>query len=185
MSRRAKGPRLWWRNARYDSAGRLTHDGAWFILDGSIQRGTGCGLEQLGEAEEALAAYIAKERTKSISAGSRGLSVPGSRSASPAVADLISLAEAAKLIRGADVNTLRRHARAGRLNVYRVVGKSYSTTLADLGNSLRRVASYQSSQLRCPETRDDSVERLSHEPTSFFELEALQPGVGCDPGEPA
>ncbi len=133
MSRRAKGPRLWWRNARYDSAGRLTHDGAWFILDGSIQRGTGCGLEQLGEAEEALAAYIAKERTKSISAGSRGSSVAGSRSASPAVADLISLAEAAKLIRGADVNTLRRHARAGRLNVYRVVGKSYSTTLADLG----------------------------------------------------
>jgi hypothetical protein len=40
---------------------------------------------------------------------------------------LISLDEAAKLIPGADAGTLKRHARAGRLTVYRP-GKAYVTT---------------------------------------------------------
>jgi hypothetical protein len=43
--------------------------------------------------------------------------------------DLIFLEEAAKLIPGADAGTLKRHARAGRLTVYRP-GKAYVTTHA-------------------------------------------------------
>jgi hypothetical protein len=49
----------------------------------------------------------------------------------PVVADLISLDEAAKYIPGADAETLKRKARAGKLRVYRI-GKAFSTTRADL-----------------------------------------------------
>ena len=45
--------------------------------------------------------------------------------------ELLSLDEAAKLIPGANADTLKRKARAGKLTVYRV-GKSYCTTRADI-----------------------------------------------------
>jgi hypothetical protein len=50
--------------------------------------------------------------------------------------DLISLEEAAKLIPGADAGTLRRHARAGRLTVYRS-DKAYVTTRSDVKRLIR------------------------------------------------
>lgn len=48
MPRPAKGARLW-----FDRQSSL-----WYIRDGSIKRGTGCGLEERASAEEALRAYI-------------------------------------------------------------------------------------------------------------------------------
>ena len=45
--------------------------------------------------------------------------------------DLLSLDDAARLIPGATRETLRRHARRGRLKVYRV-GRRYMTTRADV-----------------------------------------------------
>src|SRR5665213_1694534 len=45
--------------------------------------------------------------------------------------ELISLHEAATLIPGADAGTLKRHARAGRLTVYRP-SKALATTRADV-----------------------------------------------------
>jgi integrase len=71
MSRRAKGPRLWLRAARYDGAGKLTHEPTWFIRDGSSQVGTGFGAAEIVEAEKALAAYLGSKHTKQVTKGSR------------------------------------------------------------------------------------------------------------------
>lgn len=59
MPRRAKGPRLWFRPARRDSAGRLTHEPRYFILDSGRQIGTGCA--DIVEAEAELARYIGEK----------------------------------------------------------------------------------------------------------------------------
>ena len=61
MSRQAKGPRLYLRRGRIDTrAGKALPD-RWFIRDGSHERSTGCGVERVGDAERALAAYIAEK----------------------------------------------------------------------------------------------------------------------------
>lgn len=72
MPRRAKGPRLWFREARRDAAGNLTHAGAWFILDGTSQVGTGLGVGSSdAEKDEALRAYLTSKHTARASVGSR------------------------------------------------------------------------------------------------------------------
>jgi integrase len=71
MSRRAKGPRLWLRPARYDEAGQLTHESAWFILDGTRQRSTGFGIGEIAQAEKALADYLADKHTGDVTKGTR------------------------------------------------------------------------------------------------------------------
>ncbi len=72
MPRRAKGPRLWWRPARRDAAGNLTHAGAWFVLDGTVQRGTGLGADATAEQREAaLTAYLVEKPRRFAAA--RGL----------------------------------------------------------------------------------------------------------------
>jgi len=71
VSRRAKGPRLWLRPARYD-AGKLTHEPAWVILDGTRQRGTGLGIGASPEEKEtALRLYLQSKHTESVSTGTR------------------------------------------------------------------------------------------------------------------
>jgi hypothetical protein len=50
--------------------------------------------------------------------------------------DLLTLAEAATLIPGADADTLKRLARRGKLVVYRP-GKRHLTTLADVQEAIR------------------------------------------------
>lgn len=62
----AKGIRLWLRPPR-DGHGAL-----WIIRDGSRQKSTGCGPEQLREAEEILGAYI-EERKQPSRPGKRNL----------------------------------------------------------------------------------------------------------------
>lgn len=53
MSRPRKGPRLYLRAARADRAA------AYVILDGAREIGTGCGADRAGDAEAALAQYLA------------------------------------------------------------------------------------------------------------------------------
>src|SRR5258708_11747054 len=59
MRRRSKGPRLWFRPARRNAKGIVTHSGAYVILDDGRQIGT--GTTELVEAEKELAKYIAEK----------------------------------------------------------------------------------------------------------------------------
>jgi integrase len=59
MPRRSKGARLWLQPTRRDRQGRIIEQAVWVIRDGAIKRSTGCGQNQVAEAETALAKYIA------------------------------------------------------------------------------------------------------------------------------
>ena len=62
MSRRSKGPRLWWRTDR----------AAWFIRDGARQRGTGLGTGATEQQKaDALKAYLTAQHTEAAATGSR------------------------------------------------------------------------------------------------------------------
>ena len=92
MPRPSKGPRLYLRAAR---PGR---DRLWVIRDGSIEVGTGCRETDRGQAEKALAAYLADKHapTTAPKAPARLLDV--------LIADVLAvyLAEKAPLTRSAD-----------------------------------------------------------------------------------
>lgn len=76
MSRRSKGPRLWLRPARRDKAGELTHEPAWFILDGTRQRSTGLGIGATeAQKSAALSEYLIEKHAVSSSTGTRDPSV--------------------------------------------------------------------------------------------------------------
>lgn len=64
MARQHKGPRLYLRKGRESSKGSLPD--RWVIRDGSIEVGTGCGPERLGEAEQQLAAYISQKWSRPV-----------------------------------------------------------------------------------------------------------------------
>lgn len=61
MSRRSKGPRLYLRAGRVHARTGQSIPDVYYIRDGSAQVSTGCGPDRLGEAEQALADYIAKK----------------------------------------------------------------------------------------------------------------------------
>ena len=63
MSRRSKGPRLYLRAGRVDARTGRPLPALYYIRDGASERGTGCGPDRLGDAEQALAAYIAEKWT--------------------------------------------------------------------------------------------------------------------------
>jgi hypothetical protein len=65
--------------------------------------------------------------------------------------DLITLDEAAKLIPGADANTLKRMRRKGVLTCYRP-GKAYLTTANDVREAVKKCAVTQ--KVREPDTWD-------------------------------
>jgi hypothetical protein len=69
MPRRASAPRLWFRPARHDAAGRLSRAGAYVILDRGKQITVGSADQ--GEAEQALAKYLSAKHTTRISRGKR------------------------------------------------------------------------------------------------------------------
>ncbi|MDO8800104.1 tyrosine-type recombinase/integrase [Phenylobacterium sp.] len=72
MSRRAKGPRLYLRTGRRDNRTSKPLPDVWVIRDGSAQRSTGCGPDQLSEAERALGDYLAaKFKAPVLAADSR------------------------------------------------------------------------------------------------------------------
>jgi integrase len=66
----SKGPRLWLRPQRV-SAGRITHDATWIILDRSRQIGTGCHADELGAAEKALTDYLNTRHVAVVTSGPR------------------------------------------------------------------------------------------------------------------
>lgn len=65
MPRPAKPPRLWPSPARPDRAA------SWVILDRGRQRSTGCSLDDIAGAEQALARYIAEQHTEDAASGVR------------------------------------------------------------------------------------------------------------------
>lgn len=66
MPRPSRGPRLYLRRGRVDArTGRPLPD-LYYIRDGAVERGTGCGPARLREAERALAAYIAETRATQL-----------------------------------------------------------------------------------------------------------------------
>ena len=56
---------MWLRPARPD-VGRESN---WLILDGTVQRGTGCGPSDIAGAEKALAAYLTEKHTVAATSG--------------------------------------------------------------------------------------------------------------------
>jgi hypothetical protein len=73
---------------------------------------------------------------------------------------LITLAEAAKLIPGADANTLKRRARQGRLVVYRP-GKAYLTTVAEVKRMIELCRTPRKSQEPVPNSPDDEASNVA------------------------
>jgi hypothetical protein len=72
MPRETKGARLYLRKGRTDSKTGQALPDVWVIRDGNVQRSTGCGPDSRGEAEKALAEYIAgKWAPEARSAASR------------------------------------------------------------------------------------------------------------------
>jgi integrase len=72
MPRRAKGPRLWLRPARRDDGDQITHESAWFILDGNSQRGTGLGAGATEEEKgQALRDYLVEKHSDVRQVGAR------------------------------------------------------------------------------------------------------------------
>jgi integrase len=61
---------MWFRDARRDAAGNLTHAGAWFVLDGTSQVGTGLGEGATpDQKEKALSAYLIEKHSDVRAAG--------------------------------------------------------------------------------------------------------------------
>jgi integrase len=75
MPRPSKGPRLWLRPARRNSAGAVSHPARYFILDNGVQSGTGFGVDEAAQAQQALASYIAEKYETKISTEKRDPSV--------------------------------------------------------------------------------------------------------------
>lgn len=71
MPPRGQGPRLWLRRERRDAAGRVSHPAVWIIRDGGHQQSTGCGANHRGDAERALAGYLASKHVESAAQGQR------------------------------------------------------------------------------------------------------------------
>lgn len=63
MPRKAKGPRLYLRQGRVDRRSGNRLPDLWVIRDGADERSTGCGEDRRGDAEIALARYIAEKWT--------------------------------------------------------------------------------------------------------------------------
>jgi integrase len=99
MPRRTKGPRLYLRAAR--PAKR--QEAGWVIRDGSKEISTGCSPERVGEAEQALRAYLETKWSPTVAAGPDGVSDP----ADVLVADVLTLYATEKGPRAPDPSALK------------------------------------------------------------------------------
>jgi len=66
MPARSKGARLWFREARRNKRGHITHPAVYVIRDGEYQESTECGADDLVGANKKLEAYLNKKHTASI-----------------------------------------------------------------------------------------------------------------------
>jgi integrase len=71
MPATAKGPRLWFRKARRDRGGRVTHPAVWVILNGKHQESTECSADDRVGAEEALECYLDRKHHTEAKKGLR------------------------------------------------------------------------------------------------------------------
>jgi len=63
MPRPSKGAHLVWHNESRKGDGSIRAKAGWFIHDGELRRGTGCGRSDVGEAEKCLQAYLSEKHT--------------------------------------------------------------------------------------------------------------------------
>lgn len=99
MPRRTKGPRLYLRPARPSKR----QDAGWVIRDGAKEISTGCGPERVGEAEQALRAYLETKWSPTVAAGPDGVCDP----AEVLVADVLTLYATEKGPRAPDPSALK------------------------------------------------------------------------------
>lgn len=160
MPRQSKGPRLYLRRGRTDNRSGQALPDRWFIRDGAREIGTGCGPEHMGQAEQALADYIAEKWT------------PPVRESDPSrvlVADALALYGAD---RGA---SLRSDAATMKGFVAHLLSFWGAKTLGDVrGQSCREYVAFRTTQrIRHGETgRTVSIQ------TARRELEVLSAAIG-------
>ncbi|SIT58175.1 Integrase [Mesorhizobium prunaredense] len=65
MPRQSKGARLVWRKESRKPDGKLRSNASWYIEDNGRRISTGCGRNDLGEAENRLQSYLAEKHTPS------------------------------------------------------------------------------------------------------------------------
>lgn len=83
MSRPKKGARLYQQPASYDDAGRLVDRACWVIRDGKRKIRTGCGIDEVPAAEEALRKYLLEKYDPAAAAKAQ--------SDDPLIADIVAL----------------------------------------------------------------------------------------------
>ncbi|SDT96614.1 Site-specific recombinase XerD [Stappia sp. ES.058] len=76
MPRPSKGARLWLQPARRSRNGNIEEHSVWVIRDGSRKRSTGFREEERGEAERALADYLAEKHDPSHHRNNRADLIP-------------------------------------------------------------------------------------------------------------
>jgi integrase len=67
----AKGPRLWLRKARRDPRTGTVRQAVWLIRDGSHDKSTGCGADDLAGAEKALTEYLNRKASDEVAKNER------------------------------------------------------------------------------------------------------------------
>lgn len=163
MPRRTKGPRLYLRPAR--PAKR--QDAGWVIRDGAKEISTGCGPERVGEAEQALRAYLETKWSPAVAAGSDGVCDP----ADVLVADVLTLYATEKGPRAPDPSALKARL-AALLDFW---GED---TLNDIRRS--RCQDYVAHRIRQPikTAKDPKTARRVTDQGARRELEDLSAAIG-------
>lgn len=83
MPRHPKGPRLWLQPERFDERRGMRNEAVYVIRDGGRKISTGCGVDALPAAEDALRQYLVEKRDPATAAKAR--------SDDPLIADIIAL----------------------------------------------------------------------------------------------
>lgn len=163
MPRQSKGPRLYLRKGRTDTRTGQRLPDRWFIRDGAREIGTGCGPERMGDAEAALASYIAEKWSAPQRAGDP---------AQVLVADALTFYGRGK------GQALRTDAATNKGFVKHLLGFWGDKTLADVKRST--CESYVTH--RCAQTRRVGKDLVSAQ-TARRELEHLSAAIGYWDGE--
>lgn len=160
MPRQSKGPRLYLRRGRVDGrTGQVLPD-RWFIRDGAREIGTGCGPECMGQAEQALATYIAEKWSPPI------------RESDPS---RVLIADALALYGKDREGSLRSDAATMKGFVRHLLSYWGDKTLGDVrGQSCRDYVAYRTGQ----EIRHGATGRTVSVQTARRELEVLSAAIG-------
>jgi integrase len=111
MPRRPKGPRLYLRTGRRHARTGQPIPDVWYIRDGSVERSTGCPADRLGDAEQALAAYLVEKQTRSAPAAYDDPDRPRAPS-EVFVAEVLALYVTEKVPKAADPSAVKARVKA-------------------------------------------------------------------------